>query len=186
MNIWYGIIWGLFELFPGTLLHIIKDSIAGAVLFPVGILCMWGAYKKSGVWWHIPATALIAAVIKIPSFALSSRIDFIQTLYPFTAIIIEGLISILPIIYLTNEQNKKHKGSIVKPIIGFFAAISLYKIIFYLFKSTIRWGGLKPFVTDVDIPKELIILFTDSMISSAIIGIVLTSSEIWKLLSKER
>lgn len=44
----FGTLWGVTELVCGYLLHLVTLPVAGALLMPVGILCMYYTFKQTG------------------------------------------------------------------------------------------------------------------------------------------
>ena len=98
------------------------------------------------------------------------------------AIVLEGLAFIYPIIFLEKEKKKGSFLFVFKPILLFYVAILLYMIIFKSVAAVIKWGDINTLLAEYDINKELIALFLDTLISSALIGIAIVLQEIFFLI----
>ena len=179
----YGALWGVFEITLGYLLHLLNSSLASAILIPIGVLFMWAAYKSSNRWWSIPLVALVASIVRIIIYAVFHRFNFLgEGIFPTLAIVLEGLAFIYPIIYLEKEKKKGSFLFVFKPILLFYLAILLYMITFKSFAAIIKWGDYNSLLAEYDIKKELIALFLDTLISSALIGIAIVLQEIFLLI----
>lgn len=179
----YGALWGVFEITLGYLLHLLNSSLASAILIPIGVLFMWAAYKSSEKWWSIPLVSIVAAIIKLVFCTVINGFDYCNDgVFPSLAIVMEGFAFIYPIIYLEKEKKKGSFLFVFKPILLFYLAILLYMIIFKSFAAIIKWGDYNAFLAEYDIKKELIALFLDTLISSALIGIAIVLQEIFLLI----
>ncbi len=176
----YGILWGLLEISLGYVLHLLNSSIAGAVLVPIGVLLMWGVYKSVKRWVSIPIIALIAALVRFVAFLFLHQGQCNNDAFlPSVAILLEGLFFIYPVLFLEKEKSKGSIIFILKPIFVFYLFVVLYTVSFKSIAITIRWEELNMFLVEADIKRELIGVFLDTLISSALIGIAISLHEIY-------
>ncbi len=91
----YGALWGIAEATLGYALHafpiIAGLRISGSIMFPIGVLCMYNAFKKTDKSQAILLTAVVAAAIKSVNFLMPATNVF----NPMMAIVIEGLAVLL-------------------------------------------------------------------------------------------
>ena len=179
----YGVLWGVIEISLGFLLHLLNSSLAGAILIPIGVLFMWAAYNSTNRWWSIPLVSLVASLVRIIIFWGFNNFECCsEGIFPTLAIILEGLVFIYPIMFLEKEKKKGSFLFVFKPILLFYVAIVIYTVVFKTISATIKWGDFYTLMAEYDIKKELIALFLDTLISSALIGIAIVLQEIFLLI----
>lgn len=88
----YGALWGIAEATLGYALHVLPifDSlkIAGSIMFPIGVVLMYQAFKRTNKTQAILLTAVVAAAVKSVNFLMPVPN---AVLNPMIAIIAEGL-----------------------------------------------------------------------------------------------
>lgn len=94
--LWFGAVWGLLEATVGFGLHLLPrilpvPNVAGAVMFPLALLCMVAAVRSTGRPTAAMGTAIVAAAIKVASLALPV-VSFAFVRSPVLAILAEGAI----------------------------------------------------------------------------------------------
>lgn len=178
----YGALWGVLEVTLGFTLHLLNSSLAGAILIPIGVLFMWASYKSTGRWWSIPLTGAVAAVVRLAAYAAINGGCCEEGIFPTLAIVIESIAFIAPVIYLEHEKRKDYHLFVFKPIFLFYLSIVVYMIVFKWVTAFIKWGDINTLLAEADIKRELTMLFLDTLISSALIGIAIVLKEIFLLL----
>ena len=95
--LFFGGLWGLVEATLGYLLHVLPEIMpvpvmSGIILFPAGLFFMVSAMRYTGRSIAVPATALVAAAVKLSSLALPF-VAFIFVRNPALAILTEGAVA---------------------------------------------------------------------------------------------
>lgn len=89
--LYYGGIWGIAEATLGYALHahpmFTTLKIAGSIMFPIGVWCMYQAFRKTDRIQAAMLVSFIAAAIKSVNFLM----PFTNTINPIMAILLEGL-----------------------------------------------------------------------------------------------
>jgi len=92
-----GFIWGMTELVIGYFLHMLKAPVTGALLMPVGIICMINVYMTTGSRVSTILTSVIAALFKLVTIFIVPVGSLYLVINPVVAILLEGLIFVIPI-----------------------------------------------------------------------------------------
>lgn len=95
--LFFGGLWGLAEASLGYLLHLwgrAAPGLAGYIMFPIGFLLMYQAFRDAGRVEAVPAAALVAAAAKAAS-ALLPGVGLLFVTNPVLAILAEGLVVFL-------------------------------------------------------------------------------------------
>jgi hypothetical protein len=95
--VFFGSLWGLLEASLGHLLHVLPEFLplppmSGVILFPIGLMFMMTAMRRTGSSAAIPATAIVAAAIKAATIALPF-VTFRYIRNPVIAILSEGAVA---------------------------------------------------------------------------------------------
>lgn len=120
--LFWGSLWGLAEATLGHILHLLRiPSLAGFVMFPMGVFFMTKAYRDSGNLNMILETSMVAATIKLSNmlFPGTSPVDVLR---PAIAIICESLvvfvlISSIHLIFAKTRLYKLSENCVILPTI---------------------------------------------------------------------
>ncbi len=159
----YGSLWGIAEASLGYILHAVPFlyslKIAGAIMFPIGALCMYLAFSKTSKPQAIFLTAVVAAAVKSINFLMPSTYVYNQIM----AIIAEGLAVWLIMPVMLSKPSK------VVTLCGMGLAMSaIWRVPFVYLPYMFGWRGIwetpaarwVPFITtDVVINGLLVALF---------------------------
>lgn len=90
----FGALWGIAEATLGYALHglsklILVPGLSGFLMFPIGLVMMHRAFKRSGKVETMMATATVAAAIKLTNLSLPF-LPVMDTINPAMAILLEG------------------------------------------------------------------------------------------------
>jgi len=90
----FGALWGIAEATLGYALHglsklILIPGLSGFLMFPIGLVMMHRAFKRSGKVETMMATATVAAAIKLTNLFLPF-LPVMDTINPAMAILLEG------------------------------------------------------------------------------------------------
>ena len=107
--IFFGALWGLLEASLGYALHFLPQLISGSVMFPLGAIVMYWAYRNTGRKRTILFVAMLAASIKAINFFMPGLLP-IKTYNPMISIMLQAL---LVICFSYMYETKKF---VVKPI----------------------------------------------------------------------
>ena len=91
--LFWGAVWGICEATAGYALHLAAvalPGLPGALMFPIGFLCMHRAQAATGEVKAPLYIAFIAASLKLADFLVPGH-DLIRVLNPAASIVLEGL-----------------------------------------------------------------------------------------------
>ena len=160
-----GLLWGVTELTAGYLLHLLHIPIAGAFLMPVGVISMLSVYLRGGSKSALFLVSLIAASVKLITIFFVPVTNFYLVINPVVAILLEGLIMIIPITIIFKLKSHRVPGI----FIAFFAAILFYKFAFISFQALLSINTGAPALGGLNIIENSGFLFIETLISSVII-----------------
>ncbi len=160
-----GLLWGVTELTAGYLLHLLHIPIAGAFLMPVGVISMLSVYLRGGSKSALFLVSLIAASVKLITIFFVPATNFYLVINPVVAILLEGLIMIIPITIIFKLKSHRVPGI----FIAFFAAILFYKFAFISFQALLSINTGAPVLGGLNIIENSGFLFIETLISSVII-----------------
>jgi len=160
-----GLLWGLTELTGGYFLHLLKAPVAGALLMPVGVLCMAMVYGRSSRKSSIVLVSLIAASVKLVTIFFVPAASLYLVINPVVAIVLQGLIMIIPVAMIADS--KSHGAAVV--FVSFYAAIVLYKLAFITFQIVLKVNTGAPALGGLNIAQNSGFLFVETLISTIII-----------------
>ena len=159
----YGSLWGIAEITLGYILHTVPIfagvKIAGAIMFPIGALCMYQAFCKTNKTQAIFLTAVVAGMIKSINFLMPSTYVYNQIM----AIIAEGLA-----VWLIMPIMLKKQSSVLTLCTMGFSMAAIWRIPFVYLPYQFGWIGIwkypaerwVPFITsDVILNGLFIALF---------------------------
>jgi len=92
-TIFFGALWGLLEASLGYALHFLPQLVSGSVMFPLGAIIMYWAYRNTGKKRVILYVAMVAASIKAINFFMPGLLP-IKTYNPMISIMLQALLVI--------------------------------------------------------------------------------------------
>ncbi len=111
--LFYGSIWGITEATLGYILHTIPVLISGSIMFPIAILLMQIAYKKTKSKSIFILMGLTAALIKLVDIFIPG-LPVIKTINPMIAILLEATaVSVFSYLLNSNKIKSILLGSLV-------------------------------------------------------------------------
>ena len=123
--IFYGSIWGFLEATIGYSLQYLPAIISGTIMFPIATVILIKAYNKTGSRVALLYIGIIAASIKAVDFLLPA-ISMGKTLNPMIAIVIESLLVVAFVTYLSSDKIANHVGSALAASIGWRSVFVFY------------------------------------------------------------
>jgi len=114
--IFFGSLWGLLEASLGYALHFLPQLISGSVMFPIGAVIMYWAYRNTGTKRTILFMGLLAITIKALNFFMPG-LPPIKTYNPMISIMLQTLL-VTGLVYAYDS-----KYVWLKPLSLLFAAI---------------------------------------------------------------
>ena len=166
-----GAIWGLTELFFGYILHMISVPVAGAILMPVGVICMYFTWHATSGLHKTFLTSVVAALFKlitllaVPSGAVHLVIN------PVIAILLQGLFMLLPLAVIFRLKEWPVYLYYPVTLIVTFSSIFAYKVSFILFQNYMNFLNGAPVLSGLEIPSNIPFFFTETFLSSLIFTI---------------
>lgn len=89
--IFFGAIWGILEATLGYVLHWMPNMIQGGIMFPIGAILMFWAYRNTNSKTAIIYVGLIAAMIKAVNFLMPYPMA-LKIYNPMISIMIQALV----------------------------------------------------------------------------------------------
>lgn len=169
--LYMGILWGAFELSAGYLLHMSGTTLTGSLLMPVGIICMMNVYLKTGNKSLTAFTSVIAASVKLITFAVVPPEGFYLVVNPAVAILLEGLIFVIPISIITKKMSRRKIRFYFESFVIPFISIVLYKLCFLSFQIILKEETGAPALGMLTLYDNYDYIFTETFITTTFIFI---------------
>lgn len=120
----FGGMWGFLEATLGFGLHLLAAGISGAIMFPIGVMFMLGAFRATGRASAALYTAMVASAVKAVDLLVPGA-AFSMTLNPMLAIVLEGL-AVFAATGIFSARRKGQLDAAVSPalLVAFAAAVS--------------------------------------------------------------
>ncbi|NLA15302.1 MAG: hypothetical protein GX877_02045 [Bacteroidales bacterium] len=174
----FGTLWGLTELVCGYMLHIITLPVAGALLMPVGILCMYYTYGNTGKIRHAVLVSVIAASLKLTTLFFIPAGAIHLVINPVVAILLQGVCLMLPIRYMHARKEQSRPGYLYILIAVFFSGIFLYKLAFALFQQFLNYRSGTPVLAGLNLYRESAYFFGETLISTLVLSFMIYFSKV--------
>lgn len=129
-----GSIWGILEVTVGYTLHRIPNFISGSLMFPIGALIIFMAYKAERKRLAILLTGAIATMLKTVNFFMPIRSSS-SVLNPMMAIMVETLVLMAVIPYFVKLASKVTFRSALLTMFGCLGSGVLNKSVFFVYSS---------------------------------------------------
>ncbi len=166
-----GTIWGVTELVWGYLLHLIPFPVAGAILFPVGVICMYFTWRTTGNPLSTFFTAIIAAMFKlITIFFIPAGMTHL-VINPTMAILFQGIFMLIPLAAIFRLREMLHVWFFPLTILLFLFSTFMSKVAFILFQNYLNQLNGAPVLAGLDISGNSSFFFTETLLSTALIAI---------------
>lgn len=168
--IYMGLIWGIAELVPGYFLHLLKSPVTGSLLMPVGIICMIAVYMRTGSKSATVFTSVIAASVKLITILIVPVSSLYLVVNPVVAILLEGLIIIVPISLTDKKISDKLRYNLLLYFGAFYLGILFYKICFLIFQNVLRAETGAPALGGLNIADNFNFFIIQTFISTFLIA----------------
>ncbi|NLK80184.1 MAG: hypothetical protein GX281_05660 [Bacteroidales bacterium] len=176
----FGTLWGVTELVCGYLLHLVTLPVAGALLMPVGILCMYYTFKQTGKIYHAVLVSVLAAGIKLITLFVIPAEAMHLVVNPVAAILLQGVCNMLPILCLQGIQEKSPLTHLYVSLAVFFPGILLYKLAFTLFQQLLHHLSAAPVLAGLNVWDESAYFFGETLVSTLVFGFMIYVTELKK------
>lgn len=150
--IFYGSVWGLLEAVIGYMLHLLPTFIAGTIMFPIAMFVLVKAYGALDSKKQILMVGVVAAIIKSVGFLLPGLSPF-KTLNPMIAIMMESLLVVLVIPYLSKAKTSYVLMSALVASIGWRGLFASYMLIQALISSNVA-----PYLSSVNLVINFVLI----------------------------
>ncbi|MHC1780606.1 MAG: TlpA family protein disulfide reductase [Bacteroidales bacterium] len=173
-----GSIWGLTELIFGYALHIITIPVAGALLLPAGVMCMYFTWRATSSPFKTFFTSIIAALFKLVTFVVLPVGASHLVINPVAAILLQGIFMIVPLIAIFRLRESLFRWYYPVIVLVTFSSIFLYKAAFILFQNYLNYLNGSPVLAGLNISANISLFFTETFISTVIFIIFLMVSRL--------
>ncbi|HOJ45196.1 MAG TPA: hypothetical protein PK340_04130 [Bacilli bacterium] len=99
----FGALWGLLEASLGYALQFLPPLFSGSIMFPIGAMLMYWAYRNTDNKASIVYVALIAASIKAINF-LMPGLPPIKTYNPMISIMLQSLVMVVIVSLISRNR----------------------------------------------------------------------------------
>lgn len=171
-----GTIWGLTELLFGYALHLISIPVAGALLMPAGVICMYFTWRATSSPFKTFLTSFIAALFKLITLVVVPLSASHLVLNPVAAILLQGVFMIIPLIAIFRLRESLFRWYYPVIVLVTFSSIFLYKAAFILFQNYLNYISGSPVLSGLNISANISFFFTETFISTLIFIVFLLVS----------
>ncbi len=162
--IFFGALWGLLEASLGHVLHFLPVLISGSIMFPIGAMLMYWAYRNTNSKKALIFIGLIAISIKTVNFFMPG-LPPIKTYNPMISIMIQSLTLIGALAIVDKKSIHWHIFAIL--MVGI-----MWRSLFIANISINHALTNYPFPQLTSNTTTLTFIFINGVIESAIIGLV--------------
>ncbi len=173
-----GTIWGLTELLFGYALHLISIPVAGALLMPAGVICMYFTWRATSSPFRTFLTSSIAALFKLVTLTIVPAGAAYLVINPVIAILLQGVFMLVPLMAIFKLRERVINWYYPVILLATFSSIFLYKAAFILFQNYLNYINCSPALSGLNISANITFFFTETFISTMVFVIFLLISKL--------